>query len=86
MSFFLEIRCPDCKSKFVAEIHDIPKSLEKASGLTAKLSPAAIVEELPAFVAPLNVQDAVDVEVAEDSNSIGMLCVVAWYLKRSVNF
>ncbi|KAM7353334.1 uncharacterized protein ACRADG_005432 isoform 2-T3 [Cochliomyia hominivorax] len=70
-----EIRCPDCKSCFVAEIHDIPKSLEKA-GLVDKLSPASIVEELPSSVIALNLQQPLvsisnSIEVAEESNSIG---------------
>ncbi|XP_075149395.1 uncharacterized protein LOC142223398 isoform X2 [Haematobia irritans] len=61
-----DIRCPDCKSTFIAEIHEIPKSLEKAAttSLVDKLSPASIVEELPANIVPLSIQDA-------DSNSIG---------------
>lgn len=28
---YKEIRCPDCNSPFVAEIHDLPKSLEKTN-------------------------------------------------------
>ncbi|XP_004533912.1 uncharacterized protein LOC101448579 isoform X1 [Ceratitis capitata] len=38
-----DIHCPDCKSSFVAEIHDIPKP--KMDLVAEKLSPAAIVEE-----------------------------------------
>uniref|UniRef100_A0A1I8PNH6 Uncharacterized protein n=1 Tax=Stomoxys calcitrans TaxID=35570 RepID=A0A1I8PNH6_STOCA len=62
----VDIRCPDCKSTFVAELHEIPKSLEKRTTLTLmdKLSPASIVEELPSSVIPLHIQDG-------DSNSIG---------------
>ncbi|XP_065358228.1 uncharacterized protein LOC135952286 isoform X2 [Calliphora vicina] len=70
-----EIRCPDCKSCFVAEIHDIPKSLEKAN-LVDKLSPASIVEELPTSIVPLTLQQPLtslsnSIEVAEETNSIG---------------
>ncbi|XP_061396733.1 dynein axonemal assembly factor 1 homolog [Musca vetustissima] len=67
----IEIRCPDCKSCFVAEIHVIPKSLEKSNILMDKLSPASIVEELPTSIVPLNVQDVANIEVADDTNSIG---------------
>ncbi|XP_023296483.2 uncharacterized protein LOC111679191 isoform X2 [Lucilia cuprina] len=70
-----EIRCPDCKSCFVAEIHEIPKSLEKTN-LVDKLSPASIVEELPTSIAPLSIQQPLtslsnSIEVAEETNSIG---------------
>lgn len=69
---FKEVRCPDCKSCFVAEIHVIPKSLEKTNILMDKLSPASIVEELPTSIVPLNVEDVASIEVADDTNSIGM--------------
>ncbi|XP_073823890.1 uncharacterized protein isoform X2 [Musca autumnalis] len=67
----MEIRCPDCKSCFVAEIHVIPKSLEKTNILMDKLSPASIVEELPTSIVPLKVEDVAGIEVADDTNSIG---------------
>ncbi|XP_005181896.2 uncharacterized protein LOC101890827 isoform X1 [Musca domestica] len=67
----MEVRCPDCKSCFVAEIHVIPKSLEKTNILMDKLSPASIVEELPTSIVPLNVEDVASIEVADDTNSIG---------------
>lgn len=78
----------------MAEIHDIPKSLEKTkTKLLDKLSPASIVEELPTFIVPLSVQDNIRtcVEVAEDSNSIGMLVgfpgfVLLFFLHKTSNF
>lgn len=78
--FISEIRCPDCKSSFVAEIHDIPKSLEKAN-LVDKLSPASIVEELPTSIVPLTLQQPLtslsnSIEVAEETNSIGKTSLV----------
>lgn len=59
----------------MAKIHDIPKSLEKA-GIIYKLSPASIVEEIPASVVPLILQQPLvsrsnSTEVAEETNSIG---------------
>uniref|UniRef100_A0A1B0AAH6 Uncharacterized protein n=1 Tax=Glossina pallidipes TaxID=7398 RepID=A0A1B0AAH6_GLOPL len=37
---FPEIRCPDCKSTFVAEVHELSKSLDKPK-YTERVSPAA---------------------------------------------
>uniref|UniRef100_A0A0A1X2V1 Serine/threonine-protein kinase 11-interacting protein n=2 Tax=Zeugodacus cucurbitae TaxID=28588 RepID=A0A0A1X2V1_ZEUCU len=65
------IHCPDCKSSFVAEIHDIPKpTIEPA---TEKLSPAAIVEETPLYTnTPPKATTGVtaSIDVAIDTNSI----------------
>nr|XP_014090535.2 uncharacterized protein LOC106617692 isoform X2 [Bactrocera oleae] len=66
------IHCPDCKSSFVAEIHDIPKPPIEAAA--EKLSPAAIVEETPIYAnTPPKVasQTTANIDVANDANSIG---------------
>uniref|UniRef100_A0A1A9WES2 LIP1 domain-containing protein n=1 Tax=Glossina brevipalpis TaxID=37001 RepID=A0A1A9WES2_9MUSC len=71
-----EIHCPDCKSAFVAEIHELSRSLEK-SRCTEKLSPAAdIVKDLPAaIITPLLVEEenslVTNDERTDDDNSIG---------------
>ncbi|XP_054082594.1 uncharacterized protein Stk11ip_0 isoform X4 [Zeugodacus cucurbitae] len=68
------IHCPDCKSSFVAEIHDIPKpTIEPA---TEKLSPAAIVEETPLYTnTPPKATTGVtaSIDVAIDTNSIALV-------------
>ncbi|XP_039948966.1 uncharacterized protein LOC120767218 isoform X2 [Bactrocera tryoni] len=66
------IHCPDCKSSFVAEIHDIPKPPLEAAA--EKLSPAAIVEETPIYAnTPPKVASkaTANIDVANDTNSIG---------------
>uniref|UniRef100_A0A1A9UWT1 LIP1 domain-containing protein n=1 Tax=Glossina austeni TaxID=7395 RepID=A0A1A9UWT1_GLOAU len=73
---FSEIRCPDCKSTFVAEIHELSKSLDKPK-YTERLSPAAdIVKELPnAIITPPIVEQesypVANEEPTDDDNSIG---------------
>ncbi|XP_043662110.1 serine/threonine-protein kinase 11-interacting protein isoform X1 [Drosophila teissieri] len=62
-----ELRCPDCRSVYVAEVTELSSSLTKPTGEVVtepKLSPAMIVEESPveAFAVPTN---------KEESNSIG---------------
>ncbi|EDV57921.2 uncharacterized protein Dere_GG25106, isoform B [Drosophila erecta] len=62
-----ELRCPDCRSVYVAEVTELSSSLTKPSGEVVaepKLSPAMIVEESPveAFAEATN---------KEESNSIG---------------
>ncbi|XP_017859865.1 PREDICTED: uncharacterized protein LOC108611635 isoform X1 [Drosophila arizonae] len=51
-----ELRCPDCRSLFVAEVNDECGSLDKpkVAAVEPKLSPALIVEESPANT-PLSV-------------------------------
>nr|XP_014090536.2 uncharacterized protein LOC106617692 isoform X3 [Bactrocera oleae] len=68
------IHCPDCKSSFVAEIHDIPKPPIEAAA--EKLSPAAIVEETPIYAnTPPKVasQTTANIDVANDANSIALV-------------
>ncbi|KAL9877463.1 uncharacterized protein ACN2A1_013824 isoform 1-T2 [Glossina fuscipes fuscipes] len=73
---FQEIRCPDCKSTFVAEIDELSKSLDKPK-YTERVSPAAdIVKELPnAFITPPIVEQesylVANEEPTDDDNSIG---------------
>lgn len=62
VSFFAELRCPDCRSVFVAEVDELSRSLDKPK--EPKLSPAHIVEESPVNT-PLMIQSR------EDSQSIG---------------
>ncbi|XP_017120519.1 serine/threonine-protein kinase 11-interacting protein isoform X1 [Drosophila elegans] len=61
-----DLRCPDCRSVYVAEVTELSTSLDKPSGEVVaepKLSPAMIVEESPVetFVGTMN---------KEESNSI----------------
>uniref|UniRef100_A0A6P4EPI0 Serine/threonine-protein kinase 11-interacting protein n=1 Tax=Drosophila rhopaloa TaxID=1041015 RepID=A0A6P4EPI0_DRORH len=61
-----DLRCPDCRSEYVAEVTELSTSLNKPSGEVVaepKLSPAMIVEELPVdpYVKTIN---------KEESNSI----------------
>lgn len=79
MLYYTGIHCPDCKSSFVAEIHDIPKPPIEAAA--EKLSPAAIVEETPIYAnTPPKVasQTTANIDVANDANSIGksIACVL----------
>ncbi|XP_043662112.1 serine/threonine-protein kinase 11-interacting protein isoform X2 [Drosophila teissieri] len=65
-----ELRCPDCRSVYVAEVTELSSSLTKPTGEVVtepKLSPAMIVEESPveAFAVPTN---------KEESNSIVANC------------
>ncbi|KRJ98067.1 serine/threonine-protein kinase 11-interacting protein isoform X1 [Drosophila yakuba] len=65
-----ELRCPDCRSVYVAEVTELSSSLTKPSGEVVaepKLSPAMIVEESPveAFSGATN---------KEESNSIVAKC------------
>ncbi|XP_030240155.1 uncharacterized protein LOC115562564 isoform X3 [Drosophila navojoa] len=61
-----ELRCPDCRSLFVAEVNDECGSLDKpkVAAVEPKLSPALVVEESPVDT-PLNVLSK------EDNQSIG---------------
>ncbi|KAH8263490.1 hypothetical protein KR044_009551 [Drosophila immigrans] len=61
-----QLRCPDCRSVFVAEVTDEPSSLHrpKEASMEPKLSPALIVDESPVGT-PLMVQSK------EDNQSIG---------------
>ncbi|XP_023174986.2 serine/threonine-protein kinase 11-interacting protein isoform X2 [Drosophila hydei] len=61
-----ELRCPDCRSLFVAEVTDECGSLDKPKVATVepKLSPALIVEESPVNTPPT-------VQAKEDDQSIG---------------
>lgn len=63
---FTELRCPDCRSLFVAEVNDECGSLDKpkVAAVEPKLSPALIVEESPVNT-PLSVMSK------EDNQSIG---------------
>ncbi|KAH8281398.1 hypothetical protein KR054_000301 [Drosophila jambulina] len=59
-----DLRCPDCRSVYVAEVTDLSTSLDKASLEVAsepKISPALIVEEVAVRQQPSK----------EDNNSIG---------------
>uniref|UniRef100_A0A1B0A427 Uncharacterized protein n=1 Tax=Glossina pallidipes TaxID=7398 RepID=A0A1B0A427_GLOPL len=72
-----KIRCPDCKSSFVAEIQGLSKSLDKPK-YTERVSPAAdIVKELPnAIITPPIVEQecypVANEEHIDDFNSIVM--------------
>ncbi|EDW03021.1 uncharacterized protein LOC6562802 isoform X2 [Drosophila grimshawi] len=61
-----ELRCPECRSVYVAEVNDTCEPLDKSKGATveSKLSPALIVEESP-INTPLILQ------CSEDNQSIG---------------
>ncbi|KAH8307860.1 hypothetical protein KR059_001139 [Drosophila kikkawai] len=63
-----ELRCPDCRSVYVAEVTDLSTSLDKASLEVAsepKISPALIVEEVEVRQQPVVAANK------EDNNSIG---------------
>ncbi|XP_070070696.1 serine/threonine-protein kinase 11-interacting protein isoform X2 [Drosophila takahashii] len=61
-----DLRCPDCRSVYVAEVTELSSSLTKPSGNDAaepKLSPAMIVEEI-------SVETTIGTAIKEESNSI----------------
>ncbi|KMY88406.1 serine/threonine-protein kinase 11-interacting protein isoform X1 [Drosophila simulans] len=65
-----ELRCPDCRSVYVAEVTELSSSLSKPSGevvVEPKLSPAMIVEESP-------VEELAAATNKEESNSIVANC------------
>ncbi|XP_020810533.1 uncharacterized protein LOC110185865 isoform X1 [Drosophila serrata] len=65
-----DLRCPDCRSVYVAEVTDLSTSLDKASLEVAsepKISPALIVEEMAVRQQPIVAATAAS---KEDSNSI----------------
>ncbi|KAH8255673.1 hypothetical protein KR038_008440 [Drosophila bunnanda] len=69
-----DLRCPDCRSVYVAEVTDLSTSLDKASLEVAsepKISPALIVEEVVVRQQPVVATTAAS---KEDSNSIGKNC------------
>ncbi|KAH8377009.1 hypothetical protein KR093_002724 [Drosophila rubida] len=63
-----QLRCPDCRSVFVAELNDESSTLEqpKVAAMEPKLSPALIVDESP-------VGTPVMLQSKEDNQSIGKL-------------
>ncbi|KAH8249477.1 hypothetical protein KR032_009916 [Drosophila birchii] len=76
-----DLRCPDCRSVYVAEVTDLSTSLDKASLEVAtepKISPALIVEEVPA----VRQQPVLTVAAPskEDSNSIGKSLASLFFL------
>lgn len=78
--FCTELRCPDCRSLFVAEVTDECGSLDKPKVATVepKLSPALIVEESPVNTPPT-------VQAKEDDQSIGKyLASLLFYVDQIV--
>ncbi|KAH8342734.1 hypothetical protein KR084_003187 [Drosophila pseudotakahashii] len=70
-----DLRCPDCRSVYVAEVTELSSSLTKPSEDDAaepKLSPAMIVEET-------SVEALMGTTVKEESNSIGKSLAMANY-------
>ncbi|XP_037957232.1 uncharacterized protein LOC119687114 isoform X2 [Teleopsis dalmanni] len=65
-----DVRCPDCKSKFVAELHELPKSYEKKNQDDNNISPASTAGESPVMTAPKPFEKSL-LQHTEETNSIG---------------
>ncbi|XP_030240156.1 uncharacterized protein LOC115562564 isoform X4 [Drosophila navojoa] len=70
-----ELRCPDCRSLFVAEVNDECGSLDKpkVAAVEPKLSPALVVEESPVDT-PLNVLSKEDNQSSANSLNESSSC------------